>query len=307
MKIRTLSAILAATTLTLAGCGSSGSSPGPRFDGTTGTTWETLAVTDTCCQGFSDYSPAGQPLFFSLSETTLERYDGAWSALTSPPEDVDIWPGPAWVGDSLFVIRNGKVYEYSISGDTWSTPVAGGVANTLYSQNAHDDAGLVYAIESDSPYRIVRYDPATDTVSTFDSGGLGGYIDEPRVAWDSVTKKLFIAPGYDTPLLFAFDPATGETVSRATVPNEAGDGDGTGMGDPFCSDRSGHLYAAGDTGCSDSSTVFQYDTASDTWQRIPDLPINHGCNGACTVTDDGWLYFTDGEGGPSSLHRLQLH
>lgn len=304
MKIGSIGAALAAAFLTLSACSSSDDAPA-RFTGATGAAWEELPGTSTCCQGFSDYSPAGAPYFFSISETTLERFDGAWTALEAPPEDLNLWPGPAWVGDSLFVIQNNKVFEYSIPANTWSTPVASGVASTRYSQNAHDDAGRVYAIESDDPNRIVRYDPATDQVEYFDSGGLGGYVFEPRAAWDSATARLYVAPAYDSPLLFAFDPATGVVEPRATVPNAAGDGDGTGMGDPFCSDRHGHLYAAGDTGCDGSNTVFQYDTASDTWRRVPDLPIDHGCNGACTVTDDGWLYFTDGEG-PSSLHRLRL-
>jgi len=306
MTTRTMAAILATTCLTLAACSSS-EAPGLRFTGETGTSWEALTGSTTCCMGLSDYSPAGKPLFFSIQDATFESYDGAWTTLPSPPEGLREWAGPAWVGDSLFVIQKRKVFEYSIAAGAWSAPVPVDISDTRASQNAHDDEGHVYAIESDDPHRIVRYDPADGTIATFDSGGLGGHLAEPRVAWDSATRRLFIAPAYNRPLLFAFDPTTGAIEQRATVPNAAGDGDGTGMGDPFCSDRSGHLYAAGDTGCSASNTVFQYDTRADAWRRLPDLPINHGCNGACTVTDDGWLYFTDGEGDRSSLHRLQLH
>jgi hypothetical protein len=127
--------------------------------------------------------------------------------------------------------------------------------------------------------------------------------NEPRLGWDAVTRKLYIAPSYGDPDLYSFDPATGTVTKLANVPGVGGPG--TGMGDPFCSDRSGHLYAIGDTGCSDSSSVFQYDTRTDTWKAMPDLPFNHGCNGACTVTDDGWLYLTDGEA--PLLARLKLN
>lgn len=43
-----------------------------------------------------------------------------------------------------------------------------------------------------------------------------------------------------------------------------------------------------------SNVVSQYDTAANTWKKVPDLPFVHGSNGACTVTDDGWLYAANG-------------
>lgn len=307
MNVRVMTAALAATWLGLAACSSSSSDGGQkgRFTGGTAAAWETLATTSVRQPGFTDYSPAGKGYLFALAATNLQKFDAsAWTPMTSPADDMGDWPGPAWIGDSLFVIQNNQVYEYSVPDDAWSVADAGPIVSTSWSQNTHDDQGNVYAIESDAPYRIVQYDTRTRAVTYFESGGLGGYVYEPRVAWDALARRLFIAPGYDTPLLFSFDPETAVVTQKKTVPNAAGNADGTGMGDPFCGDRSGHLYAAGDTGCSESSTVFQYDVATDTWRRLPDLPTSHGCDGACTVTDEGWLYFNDGEGGP--LYRIHL-
>jgi len=166
----------------------------------------------------------------------------------------------------------------------------------------HHDSGNVWAMSSTSPYPMVKYDPAANTITTYPTTITA--VEEPRIGWDPVSKKLYVAPGYDLPLLYSFDPGTGDFVAEASVP-AAGGGTGTGMGDPFCSDRSGHLCAIGDTGCDDSATMFQYDIQTDSWKRIPDVAFsNHGCAGACTVSDDGWLYFTDGESGEFS--RLQL-
>ena len=73
------------------------------------------------------------------------------------------------------------------------------------------------------------------------------------------------------------------------------------LNDIFCSDRSGHVYAAGDSG---GVTMFQYDIATDTWSQIPDLPEDHGNNYPCTV-DEGAGYLYTGTG--SHLYRLKLN
>jgi hypothetical protein len=288
------SIVLAAGLVALAGCSGGGSVSGPRFSGGTGAHWEVLTAAPAGNPGLSDYSPGGQGYFFQLQETALYRYDGAFTPLAAPPESLGYWPGQAWIGDQLYVLRNQKVFAYSISGDAWETLLDVGVPETDLAQLAHDDDGNVWTVESEDPYRIVKYDPAGNGIETFESGGLGGLVDLPRVAWDSLTHQLYVAPSNTVPLLYAFDPATEEVVPKASVP-AAGGGTGLRMGTVFCSDRSGHLYAVGDAGCSDSATIFQYDTAGDTWRRIPDVPFaDHGCNGACTVTDDGWLYFQGG-------------
>jgi hypothetical protein len=299
--------LLALLAALAAGCSSS-SDPAPRFDGTTGTAWETLQVGASGCPGFSDYTPAGQTGFYQVEQATAARYTPAdgWTALEAPPADLGCWPSPAWVGTSLYVMRGGAIHAFDTVGGAWSTPVASGVAATSDAQMAHDDAGHVYAVESASPFRVIRYTPATGVVDYLETGGFDGLsVYEPRLAWDSIARKLYVGPAYDLPNLFAFDPAApGSTTALASVPDASG-ATGTGLGDPFCGDRSGHLYAIGDSGCSGSATVFQYDIAAGTWRRLVDLPEDHGCNGACTVSDDGWLYLATGNS--PNLYRLKLN
>lgn len=300
---------LALVAALVAGCGSSSSEPGPRFNGTFGAAWETMAAgTFTSCPGFTDYTPAGKTGLYALELGAAASYTpaGGWTTLAAPPAGLGCWPGAAWVGSSLYVMRGGAVHAFDTAAGSWSTPVASGVAATVDAQMTHDDAGHVYAVESVSPYRVIQFTVASGAVAYLDSGEFSGApVSEPRVAWDSGARKLYVAPAYDGPRLFAFDPAApGSTTELASAP-AVGGGVGTGMGDPFCGDRSGHLYAIGDTGCSDSSSVFQYDIASNSWRALPDLPENHGCNGACTVSDDGWLYLTPGD--TANLYRLKLN
>jgi hypothetical protein len=269
--------------------------------------WQTLAAGPwNGGPGFSDYTPPGRTGLYAAENGAAFRFDpvGSWTTLAAPPADLDSWPGLAWVGDDLYAVKNGNVYRYSISGNAWTTPVAGGVANAQYAQSTHDDAGNVYTVESDVPYRVIRYNTSTKQVTYLATGGFNGTVFEPRITWDPPTARLYIGVAYYSPELWAFDPAApGTAVRRADAPNAAL-APGTGMGDPFCGDRSGHIYAIGDTGCSDSNTVFQYETRTNTWRRIPDLPENHGCSGACTVSDDGWLYLAPGY--PQSLYRIKL-
>ena len=60
----------------------------------------------------------------------------------------------------------------------------------------------------------------------------------------------------------------------------------TQLNDIFCSDRSGHIYAAGGF---DGTTMVPYTVTTNTWSAIASLPTNHGFNGSCTVSGDGWL------------------
>jgi hypothetical protein len=302
--------LIALSTMLSVGCGSSGGG-GSRghFSGRFGTDWETLesAPSKFGCPGFSDYTPEGQTGLYALEffDAAVFTPVGGWDSLDSPASSLGCWPGPAWVGDTLYIMRDGALHAFDTVGGTWDTLINDGIADTHEAQMTHDDAGHVYAVETDAPYRIVRYTIATNGVDYIETGGFDGAdVSEPRIAWDSLTEKLYIAPDFDGPRLFSFDPTVpGVTVELASVP-AAGGGPGTGMGDPFCGDRSGHLYAIGDTGCNDSNSVFQYDIQSDTWNPLPDLPENHGCNGAATVSHDGWLYITPGD--TPSLYRIRL-
>ncbi|MCK6516242.1 hypothetical protein L6R46_14445, partial [Myxococcota bacterium] len=74
------------------------------------------------------------------------------------------------------------------------------------------------------------------------------------------------------------------------------------LNDIFCSDRSGHIYAAGATS---GTTMYQYTVSTGAWKAIASLPSDHGNNGSCTVSADGWLYV--GTGSNLTFYRLQLY
>jgi hypothetical protein len=58
-------------------------------------------------------------------------------------------------------------------------------------------------------------------------------------------------------------------------------------------------------GGSSGTSVYQYSTVSNTWAQIPPFPVDHGINGSCTVTWDGWLYASSGV--PANLYRIALY
>jgi glucose/arabinose dehydrogenase len=51
--------------------------------------------------------------------------------------------------------------------------------------------------------------------------------------------------------------------------------------------------------------MYQYTVATNTWKAIASLPTDHGNNGSCTVSGDGWLYV--GTGSNLTFYRLQLY
>ncbi len=74
------------------------------------------------------------------------------------------------------------------------------------------------------------------------------------------------------------------------------------LNDIYCSDRNGHIYAAGMSG---GTTLWQYTISTDTWNPIPDYPEDHGNNGSCSVSLDGWLYMEPGS--VSTIYKLPLY
>ncbi len=123
--------------------------------------------------------------------------------------------------------------------------------------------------------------------------GYGGQY-ETRLGYDPGERALFFG-GYSDPELYRFDLTTLATTQMASIPESR-------LGNIFCSDRCGHIYAQGG---SSGSTMWQYDIATDTWSAIPDLPVDHGNNGSCTVSEDGYLYIGTGES--DDFYRLQLN
>jgi len=50
--------------------------------------------------------------------------------------------------------------------------------------------------------------------------------------------------------------------------------------------------------------MFQYDIATNAWTPIPAYPMDHGNNGTCVVSDNGYLYVSSGS---TDFHRLPLY
>lgn len=259
----------------------------------TARTWEVKASTPiNYCPGLTDFIPAGQTSVYALEYLAFAVYDpasDAWAALANAPLSMGCFPGTARMGDTIYTIKAGGVYGYSISSGVWTTNVASGLQDTWAGQSTGDDSGFVYAMTSGGTGTILQYDTATGTVNTF--AGPADVTGEPRAAWDSLTKLVYLGD-FSNPLFYAFDPATGAVISLAPSPEP---------GDAFCSDRRGHVFRTG-SNCSGSQTVWAYTAATGTWARLPDLPFDTGCNAACTVSSDGWLYFA----GDGNFARIAL-
>jgi hypothetical protein len=269
-----------------------------RFDGTNGGTWQVLAQADGSlyAPGASDFTPAGESAIYLQQQSSFAVYDpgtNAWTPLTAAPFGLDYWAGPAWVGDSLYTIKAGSVLKYDLGTNTWSTLLTGVEGNT-WAATTHDTSGHLYTISDSS--RVEMYDFTSNTVSY---ATYGAALEEPHVAWDECSNQLYISPSYSSPNLDAFNPATGAVTPLLGNPEGA-------MNDAFCGDRSGHLYAAGGSG---GTTFLKYDIATNTWTNLPTLPFDESNCGACTVTDDGWLYFEAGScgGGASNFARIKLN
>lgn len=266
------------------------------FSGSTAASWEVVAsmLSQGAQPGWSDFADAVDGSFYSVGGNSLVRYTpstNAWVSLASPPVSVQSWTSPASVGGALYVIGSGVVQRYTIATDTWTTLLTG--VNAAYTaQNAHDDAGNVYTLASSGA--ILRYSIATNTVTTLTPGVAGFTLSEPRLVYDACSRLLVISPNFDGGGLYAYDPVTNVRTQLPSNP------DGI-VNDAFCSDRSGHVYAAG----APSGTQFwQYTIASGTWQRIPAMPFDHGFNGACVVTSAGYLYEVPITGGTVARIRL---
>jgi hypothetical protein len=252
--------------------------------------------------GFSDFSPAGQTVFYGTDYLGgFYRYDeapaNAWTTLTSSPEPISTpgdFAGPAWVGNKLYGIALDEVMVYDIASNVWTPHLTATATSVGYEvQDTHDDSGHVYAIKSDG--NLLKYDIAGDALTTVTLSAPLASNSEARMAWDSATHLLITAPSYDGTELDSIDPATGTVTLLAPVP-------GAQMSDIFCGDRNGHIYA---NGGDNTVTLYQYVIATNTWTLLSNNPppFSGANQGSCTVTSDGWLYYTDGLG---NIAKLQL-
>ena len=267
----------------------------PTFDGTLGTSWTTLATPSDHLYSLQVYQTSDIPVIvnaYSNSSSGAQRYDPATNTWTTDSASVPYnspWTSMApWDGD-LWMLRNGQVYRYAVATGTWTTVRSTSTSDDL-NMTESDEFGVIYGYD-DRGY-IIEYDTVTGSV-TLNPTGVGGE-HETRLAYDPGTRAIYFG-AYNAPNLYKYDIATGAVSAMASIPESQ-------LNDIFCSDRSGHIYAAGG---SSGTTLFQYDIASNSWSRIPDLPSDHGNNGSCTVSADGWLYV--GTGSNLMFYRIELY
>ncbi len=264
--------------------------------------WEVLAATPDLVQ-LTDFSPTGQLVTYAASGTTFRSYAfpttaeplGVWADLAAAPIALDTYTSPTWNGTAVYAIQGTSVLKYDITGNTWTTPIDQTLTHSVAdAQATHDDDGNLYVWASDQFLVVIK---TSDDTATYVQGPVELPTSEPRSAWDTATKRLYLGD-YDDPTgaFYAYNPADGLFTARATYPHA------DGFGDAFCSDRAGHVFATS-SGSTDGADVWMYTAATNMWSQLPWLPTLHGSSSSCTVAN-GYLYFSNGD--DMSFARLKL-
>ncbi len=270
----------------------SGDCDSPGFGGTYGTSWTRLNSPPD--YGYSLMSWMGDDMdyLWNTYGSRQQYYDvstGSWNRVSSGTPCNRPWNSMAPYDGDLWMIGCSNVYNYDISTDTWTTMASYGGGDD-YNMTVADCDGNIYGYSNNG--RLIIYNVDTDTVSEVNSGY--GSLYETRLAYDPTEEAVYFG-AYAAPNLYRYDVNTG-SFSRMTSIAEST------LNDIFCGDWSGHLYAAGG---SSGTSMWQYDMASNSWSNITNLPVDHGNNGSCTVSSDGYLYVSNGSGG--ELRRLDLY
>jgi hypothetical protein len=261
------------------------------FDGTTDKKWETLTAPSDSLYSLQSFHELGDPSLHNMYPQIGYSYDiktDVWSTTASGPFSRIWYQMAPWDGD-LYGIANGYIHMYEPDIDTW-TELTTYTGSDDYNMTESDENGIIYG--HNALGEIIVYDIAKGSVDYL-STGLGSQY-ETRIAYDPGTRALYFG-AYNDAKLYRYELDTDTVTQMASIPESQ-------LNDIFCSDRSGHIYAAGSTS---GTTLYQYDIATDTWSSIPDLPSDHGNNGTCTVSEDGWLYV--GAGSNQTMYRLELY
>jgi hypothetical protein len=264
----------------------------PSFDGSFGTTWEELS--DTLEHGYSaqTYHLRGEPYILQTYGGSAQLYDidaDTWEYVDSSTPYSSPWNTMAPAEGLMWMLRNGTIYSYDIATDTWDTVTTFSGGDDM-NMTESDEYGVVYGHTTSGQFVI--YNTITGDLEYFTTGYGGEY--ETRLGYDPESRSILFG-AYDSSALRQWYIDTGVIVERDPIPEPQ-------LNDIFCSDRSGHIYAAGG---SSGRTMFQYIVATDTWTAMPDLPEDHGNNGSCTVSGDGYLYVSNG--GSQQWFRLPIY
>jgi hypothetical protein len=267
----------------------------PLFTGSVSATWTSRAASawTSSLGSLSSYWPTDESDLVNLYGSPAQSYDptaNLWSkGSTTNPLSTAYFAGGAPFNGYLWVIRKGKVYRYDPLTDSFATAASFTMTDDK-SMTESDEEGVVYGY--DGAGELITYDTLTSTL-TESSTGLGA-LTQTRLAYDPTHRWLFVG-AYDGPELYRYDILADTWSAVSPIPE-------TQLNDIFCGDRSGHIYAAGGTS---GTTIYQYTTATDTWTTITAFPVSHANAGACTVSDDGYLYVSTGSA--SVFYRLALY
>lgn len=255
----------------------------------------------------TDYEEAGQTALYAKAGElgTFYRYDfptatapqGTFTELAPIPAEVGTYSGLARIGDSVYLPDQATLFRYDIAGEMWTTELDATLEHVLSDAAvAHDDAGHLYAWASDQ--YLVTIDTTNDYAVTYTVGPDDLTTTEPRAAWDADSARLFLAD-YEGTALYAYNPADGMFTARAEFPGL------DGFGDAFCSDRHGHIYAGTSEESYNLGDVWEYTIATDTWRQLTLwLPFSQSYSTSCSVSADGYLYWSNGD--EDLLARLKL-
>jgi hypothetical protein len=265
--------------------------------------WEQLMATPYFLM-LPDYIPAGATTIYAQGNGDVCSYAlpndtaplGVWAAGSAASPSLDSYSTQVLVGTTYYELDGISMYTYDPASKTWSTPLNNSLTHALGdAENTVDDSGNVYAWSKDQ-YLVKVH--ATDTAASYFQGPTDLTTGEPRAAWDSQTKRVYLGDYSDTSdTFYSFDPATSTFTKLANFP------DPMGLSDAFCSDHQGHIFTA-NSDCYSSSDMWMYTAATDTWTQLPWLPWRHGCNASCSVSADGYLYLTNGD--DDFVARLKL-
>ena len=213
--------------------------------------------------------------------THAQLYDietNTWTYVSSTTAYSGPWTSMAPAGGLLWMIRDDHIFSYDTETDAWDT-VTTYVGVDDANMTESDQYGVIYGHSATG--QMIIYDTVSGDLDYFTTGYGDEY--ETRLGYDPGTRSIFFG-AFMNSYLYQWYIDSGVVVERTPIPESR-------LNNIFCSDRSGHIYAAGSDG---GTTILQYDIATDSWAEIPNLPSDHGNTGSCTVSGDGYLYVSSG-------------
>ena len=265
------------------------------LSGEWGSSWVTVA-SGPSHRGLQEYLDAGAEYMYVGNDRNFSRLhldSEIWETLASPPGGLAYWGSAALGNDGgLWQIRTSQAYRYDPPSNSWTTKYGFSHSGDEQSMTVTDRDGNLWAYQGGS--MMVRYNPSTEEIDIFDVA-IPPSTYETRLGYNRPNHSIYFG-GFSDDEVYRYDIETGVTDTTLTRHPEGF------LNDIFCSDRNGHIYAAGS---SSGTSIWQYDIATDTWTPITDYPTDHGNNGSCSVSLDGWLYMEPGS--VTTLYKLPLY